>query len=208
MDWLVERLVLLVPLWLSLSVHEWAHAWTANRLGDDTARLMGRMRLDPLVHLDWLGTVLLPALGVPIGWAKPVPVNPVRFRGISQDTGLLLAAGAGPASNLVLAVVAALLYRLVAALPATGVGEGVLALLEVAVPLNLGLAFFNLLPIPPLDGGRIVDGLVPYRWRAAWAQLQLVAPGLLVFLLVVSTVYASGPLAWLGGFSRLLTGVP
>lgn len=206
MDWLVARLTVLVPLWLSLSVHEWAHAWTANRLGDDTARLMGRMRVDPLVHVDWVGTVLLPLVGVPIGWAKPVPVNPLRFRGVHQDTGLLLAAGAGPASNLVLALLAALVHRLVALAPAHPVGSGLLALLAVAVPLNLGLAAFNLLPVPPLDGGRIVDGLVPYRWRPHWARLQVVGPFLLAALLIGAEVAGAGPLSALAAASDLLLG--
>ncbi|MCK6503206.1 site-2 protease family protein [Myxococcota bacterium] len=206
MDWLVARLTVLVPLWLSLSVHEWAHAWTANRLGDDTARLMGRMRVDPLVHVDWVGTVLLPLVGVPIGWAKPVPVNPLRFRGVHQDTGLLLAAGAGPASNLVLALLAALVHRPVALAPAHPVGSGLLALLAVAVPLNLGLAAFNLLPVPPLDGGRIVDGLVPYRWRPHWARLQVVGPFLLAALLIGAEVAGAGPLSALAAASDLLLG--
>lgn len=206
MEWLVARLTLLVPLWLSLSVHEWAHAWVADRLGDDTARLMGRMRLDPLVHVDVVGTVLLPLLGVPVGWAKPVPVNPLRFRGVHQDTGLLLAAGAGPASNLVLALLAALCFRLVALAPAHPVTGGLLALLEVAVPLNLGLAAFNLLPVPPLDGGRIVDGLVPYRWRPQWASLQVVGPFLLAVLLVGAEVAGVGPLSALGAITDLLLG--
>jgi Zn-dependent protease len=206
MDWLVARLTLLVPLWLSLSVHEWAHAWTANRLGDDTARLMGRMRVDPLVHVDWIGTVLLPLIGVPIGWAKPVPVNPLRFRGVHQDTGLLLAAGAGPASNLVLALLAALCYRLVALAPAHPVGSGLLALLAVAVPLNLALAAFNLLPVPPLDGGRIVDGLVPYRWRPQWARLQVVGPFLLAALLIGAEAAGAGPLTALAAATDLLLG--
>jgi len=205
-DGLLQRLLLLVPLWLSLSVHEWAHAWTANRLGDDTARLMGRMRLDPLVHLDWLGTVLLPLLGVPFGWARPVPVNPLRFKGLSQDTGLLLAAAAGPASNLVLALLAALLYRLLALLPAAPLAEAALALLEIAVPLNLALAAFNLLPVPPLDGGRVVDGLIPYRWREGWAQVQRVGPVLLVLILVGAELGGAGILAGLSGCSNRLIG--
>ena len=203
---LVERLAWFVPFLLSLAVHEWAHAWTANRLGDDTARLMGRMRLDPLVHLDWVGTVLLPLLGVPVGWAKPVPVNPLRFKGVHQDVGMLLAAAAGPASNLVLALLAALLHRLLALGPGGALLDGARALLAMAVPLNLALAAFNLLPIPPLDGGRVVDALVPYRQRAAWAQLQRVGPFVLAALLVGAEVLGVGPLSGLQGLSRRLLG--
>ena len=99
----------LIPLILSLSVHEWAHAWAAWRLGDDTARLLGRMTLNPIAHVDPLGTLLLPMLGVPFGWAKPVPVNPLRFRNVSMPIGMMLTAAAGPISNVVLALGAAAL---------------------------------------------------------------------------------------------------
>lgn len=204
MDWILERLLLLVPLWLSLSVHEWAHAWTANRLGDDTARLLGRMTVDPLAHVDWIGTVLLPFLGVPLGWAKPVPVNPLRFKGVSQAGGLLLAAGAGPLSNVVLALAGALVYRLLAPWP---LAAPLQPLLETAVPLNLGLAAFNLLPLPPLDGSRVADALVPYRHRATWARVQQAGPLLLALLLVVPELWGFGLLSGLQGLSGILLGV-
>src|SRR3712207_2268072 len=95
-EWLADRVVWLVPVLLSLGVHEWAHAWSAWRLGDDTARLQGRLSLNPLVHMDPVGTLLLPLLGVPFGWAKPVPFEPLRFRrSVSLRTGTLLVAAAG-----------------------------------------------------------------------------------------------------------------
>ena len=119
-DWLATRLVWLVALWLSLAVHEWAHAWSAWRLGDDTAARLGRMTLDPLAHVDPVGTLLLPLLGVPFGWAKPVPINPARFhRGVTLRAGIALTAAAGPAANLALTLGAvAVLGVFAIALPA------------------------------------------------------------------------------------------
>src|SRR5579872_3573193 len=102
---LLHGLMTLVPLVLSLTVHEWAHAYSAFRLGDDTAARMGRMTLNPIPHIDPIGTILLPMLGIPFGWAKPVPITPTRFRrDISMRAGIMITAAAGPLSNLVLAV--------------------------------------------------------------------------------------------------------
>src|SRR4051812_7061061 len=99
---MMERAMDLIPLVLSLTVHEFSHAWSAWLLGDDTAALQGRMTLNPIVHIDPVGTFLLPLLGIPFGWAKPVPVNPLRFtRRFSMSTGMMITAVAGPASNAV-----------------------------------------------------------------------------------------------------------
>src|SRR5262245_62591833 len=98
-DLLLQRIVNFIPVLLSLTVHEWAHAWTAWKLGDDTAKLQGRVSLNPIDHIDPVGTLLLPLLGVPFGWAKPVPINPVRFRAnVSMPMGVLLSVAAGPIS--------------------------------------------------------------------------------------------------------------
>ena len=103
---ILGRILLFIPLLLSLTVHEWAHAWSASLLGDKTAESQGRLTLNPLAHMDLIGTVMLPLLGVPFGWAKPVPVNPARFnRKISMAKGMLLTAAAGPASNVVLGLI-------------------------------------------------------------------------------------------------------
>jgi Zn-dependent protease len=185
MLWIYDRIALWVVLVLSLTVHEWAHAWQADRLGDDTARLQGRMSLHPFAHLDPIGSVALPLLGVPFGWAKPVPVEPRRFDGrVSMARGLAMAALAGPVSNMLLA---ALCWSL------SVVGAGMLGpagetFLGRMVQVNVALAVFNLLPIPPLDGSRIVDGLMPDGLRSLWDRVVKVAPPVLV--VVVAAAWA------------------
>jgi Zn-dependent protease len=146
---------------VSLTIHEAAHAWTADRLGDPTARLLGRVSLNPVVHIDPIGTILLPLLaaysGLPIiGWAKPVPVNISRLRHHRRD--FMIVAAAGPISNFLQALILAAVFRIV--YDPTDV-DLVPAILRLGVETNLLLAFFNLIPIPPLDGGNVLAGLVP-----------------------------------------------
>jgi len=152
-------------LLVSLTVHETAHAWTADRLGDPTARLLGRVSLNPMVHIDVLGTIVLPLLafvsGLPIiGWAKPVPVSLAALRDPRRD--FMLIAAAGPASNLLLAGAASVALHLMA-----GAGGGMYGTaawgLRLALQINVLLALFNLVPIPPLDGGNVLGGLLPSR---------------------------------------------
>lgn len=149
-------------------MHESAHAWTALRLGDPTARDLGRVSLNPVVHADLIGTVVFPLLalvgGVPlIGWAKPVPVNVRRLGHPRRD--YMLVAAAGPASNLLLALGAAILLRLVPVSPLMlgepNVSAPIASLLTRAILINVLLAVFNMIPIPPLDGGNVLAGLLP-----------------------------------------------
>ena len=165
--WLVINLVVLL---FSLSVHESAHAWAANRLGDPTARDLGRITLNPIVHMDLIGTVLFPLLGllgggVVFGWAKPVPVNPNNLRRANQDHALV--AAAGPASNVLAAVGFLLLSKLLGMLfPAQIAAQHsvffpLYLLFRVGLMLNVILAVFNLFPIPPLDGSWILSRLFP-----------------------------------------------
>jgi Zn-dependent protease len=168
----VDFLSIAVPVaivLLSLTFHEAAHAWTAERLGDPTARQLGRVSLNPLVHIDFIGTILLPLLAaishLPIiGWAKPVPVDIRRLRHPRRD--FMLVAAAGPASNLVLAVGGA------AVVHATGAATfGPSPLLE-WIEINILLAMFNLVPVPPLDGGNVLAGLLPPPADAAFQRLR------------------------------------
>jgi Zn-dependent protease len=158
---LVQIGLLLAVLIASLSFHEAAHAWAADRLGDPTARLLGRLSLNPLVHIDPIGTVLFPlvaiATGVPlIGWAKPVPVDVRNLAAPRRDFALV--AAAGPASNLVLAAGGAAVFTML-----RGDGDLGTAAYTVAffVMMNVLLAVFNLIPVPPLDGGNILLGILP-----------------------------------------------
>ena len=157
-----------IVLLFSLTVHEMAHAWTADRLGDPTARILGRVSLNPVVHADLIGTVLFPLIGMLtsapiIGWAKPVPVSISRLHHPRRD--YVLVAAAGPASNLIIAIGAALLLAVLPIAPVVlgepNVSAPVATFLSRAVGLNVLLAVFNMLPIPPLDGGNVVGGLLP-----------------------------------------------
>lgn len=171
----LERVQLFIPVLLSLSVHEWAHAFAAKQLGDTTAEEQGRLTLNPIAHMDVVGTLALPLLGVPFGWAKPVPVEPTRFRpGVSMSFGMLIAAAAGPVSNGVLALVCGAGLLLARRANLAEPGGALEALLSRAVLVNIALGVFNLLPIPPLDGSRIVEGLVPFEYRGMYRKVGIV----------------------------------
>ena len=193
-------LITFLVLIFSLTVHEAAHAWTASVFGDDTARRLGRVSLNPIVHVDPVGTLLLPLIAMvanaPIlGWAKPTPVNPRNLRHPRRDN--ILVTAAGPASNVCIAVLAALALR---AIPAPSGLEGavdvsspLLMIATVAVDLNLLLALFNMIPVPPLDGGRVVAGLLPPRLAIRYNSL-----GQYGFLIIYALIL-TGALSYLIG---------
>ena len=201
--------IALLVLIFSLTVHEAAHAWSASQLGDDTARRLGRVTLNPIVHVDPIGTLLLPLIAMVsnapiIGWAKPTPVNVRNLRHPRRDH--ILVTAAGPASNLAIATAASLALRV---LPSSAGGSG----LDVATPLNLIatealllnvlLAVFNMLPIPPLDGGQILMALLPPRIALQLRFLYEYGFLILMGLLVTGVLgYLIGPpyyviLSWL-----------
>ncbi len=178
----VTFLARLIVLLVGMPLHEWAHAWSANELGDDTPRWEGRLSLNPLAHLDILGAILILLTG--FGWAKPVPVNPYRMR-TSPRAGMALSAFAGPASNLVLAMLCALPFRL----GWLSVGDVIAARLNLATLLfliadvSLNLALFNLLPFFPLDGEKVLVGVLPPRWGDALLSFRPYSPYVLLGLL-------------------------
>lgn len=153
-------LSLVLILLVSVIVHEVAHGYAADYLGDSTPRAMGRLSLNPLVHMDWLGSVLLPMLmmvsgaSVWLGWAKPVPVNPRNFANPSRD--MMLVALAGPVSNLVLAWLASLGLKIIPLWAGVGDVTAAIVICQQAIVINSGLMVFNLIPIPPLDGSKIL----------------------------------------------------
>ena len=172
-----EILVLFVILIASLTFHEAAHAWTANWLGDPTARMLGRLSLNPMVHIDPIGTILFPLIamttGAPlIGWAKPVPVNMRHLREPKRDFAIV--ALAGPISNLILAAIGAVLVAVLFGEDRTALREGELLAegLFRFVLINVLLAVFNMIPIPPLDGGNVLIGILPARMAAMVEQLR------------------------------------
>ncbi len=205
---LLERVMLLIPLILSLTVHEFFHAWTAWRLGDDTAARMGRLTLNPVAHIDPIGTLLLPLMGIPFGWAKPVPTDVSRIRrGISMNTGNVLISAAGPVSNLGLAVVSTVVLGVLLRVAPESVGYGTAAhsLLVTMILVNVGLAIFNLIPIPPLDGSHVAEALMPYRWRGAWEAFARLSPFLLIGVFFFGSRLVLGPRNFvIGLLERLL----
>jgi Zn-dependent protease len=180
-EWLQQTILALPPLLLSLTLHEYAHARVALAFGDATAQRMGRVSLNPLRHLDPIGTLMLVFSGI-IGWAKPVPVNPLNFS--HRRLGEIAVSAAGPLTNLLLAIIAGLLFRLWSlkvpdGLPIFAPGAEMLLW---TVAGNVGLCFFNLLPLFPLDGHHIVRELLPYgkqvdfmRWQMRFGGLILLA---------------------------------
>ncbi|GBE36096.1 peptidase family M50 [bacterium BMS3Bbin07] len=173
---IIRQVILMaVPILLAVTFHELAHGYVAYRLGDHTAKDAGRLTLNPLKHLDPLGTLVFLVTRM-IGWAKPVPVNPYNLRDPKRD--MMWVSIAGPAANMALAVVSAILYKLMLMLPVTEpllirkILLPVAMMLQMSVVLNIGLAVFNLIPIPPLDGSKILMGLLPVRQAIAYSRIE------------------------------------
>ncbi|WP_210364371.1 site-2 protease family protein [Bacillus sp. REN3] len=169
-------------LMIAFAVHEFAHAWVAYKFGDPTAKRQGRLTLNPIQHLDPLGTLFIFIAG--FGWARPVPVNRFMFKN-PRLAGVLVSV-AGPVSNLILVLLAyAILYSLVAAGVTAGIPEFVIHFMEIFISLNAMLFVFNLLPFPPLDGYRIIEDVAPPDIRAKMTQYE--AYGSIIFLILVIT---------------------
>jgi len=192
-DTLFQVAALVIPLIIAIVFHEVAHGWTARLLGDPTAAQLGRLTLNPIKHVDPFGTIILPGMlklaGLPVfGWAKPVPVVKGRLRNPRRD--MMIVAAAGPGSNLVMALVGAVAHGLVmrgfAAEAEPSLAVSFLAAnLFNFILLNIFLALFNLLPIPPFDGGHIVEGLLPPQAARQYAAMHSKALLIMILLLVV-----------------------
>lgn len=181
-----------LALLVAATIHEFAHAYVADRLGDPTPRSQGRLTLNPLAHLDPVGTLLILIAG--FGWAKPVQINPTYFRDWRRDT--IMVAAAGPLANITLLFLLGVPYKL--GLLSFG-GSPMDVLLLIVVRINAMLAVFNLIPVPPLDGSKILMGLLPPSQAVAYARLQ--PYGIFILLLLVMTnalaVVLFGPMNWL-----------
>ena len=224
METLLLALVLIPCLVIAIVFHEVAHGYVAKLLGDNTASERGRLTLNPIPHVDPVGTLLVPGalalFGGPVfGWAKPVPVNKFRLR--NPRFGMMAVGAAGPATNFALALVAAILFGIFAPQGVQFGGEGMSSLLVdtagdprplttmlyYSILINVFLGLFNLLPIPPFDGSHIVGGLLPRSLRAQWEKLQAVGMVLLVALIASTWVFGSSwvadivfpPVEWMVG---------
>lgn len=217
-----------VVLVFSLSVHEAAHAWMANRLGDPTARMLGRVTLNPIKHVDLIGTIILPLFmifmpaysGVLVGWAKPTPVTPRNFKNITRDD--ILTTLAGPCSNILAAIVATIALVILSKTSATAgaivhmlagqtpmdpsviaAGGAVLPLailFYMGVTLNVILFIFNLIPLPPLDGSHVIRHMLPYKVLRVYDSIGII--GLLIFIVLggrIITIFADPLLRFLNG---------
>ena len=186
----------LIPLVFAIVLHEIAHGWVASAFGDETARRKGRLTLNPIRHVDPIGTIALPLVlavsGAPVfGWAKPVPVVARRLR--NPRVHMMLVALAGPGMNLALGILAAMAAALVRSIAPDDAGIGwafVYANLVNFLVINIFLAVFNMLPIPPFDGGHVVQGLLPKRLAARYARLGRLGFPLVIFLIVILPLLA------------------
>jgi len=186
MDWLIETLIWLPAILVGVTFHEFAHGWAAHRLGDPTPYQQGRLTLNPLPHIDWLGFFML--VFFKFGWAKPVQVDPRRFALVSPKTGMMLVSLAGPGMNLGLALFGMIMLRL---LPEATSAQAVIwaqVFLQPLVYINLILAAFNLIPLPPLDGSKILAGLLPDSGARMIYSLEQYGPVILLLLIVTDSV--------------------
>ena len=209
----IQTLFLIAPpILLALTFHEYAHAFVANMYGDDTAKQRGRLTLNPIRHLDPLGTIMI--FLVHFGWAKPVPVNPLKLKNPKKD--MLWISAAGPLANIVLALVSGFLLRLIFAtigIPDQHSITGLLIFMMImSLQINLALAIFNVLPIAPLDGSKILFGLLPSKHEGKIQFLERYGPFILIGLIVFGQftgVSILGGLIWpfVGFFSNIFAGI-
>ena len=188
MNQIQEAFIMAPPILFALSFHEFSHGYVAWRYGDPTAKNLGRLTLNPLVHLDPVGTLML--FLVHFGWAKPVPVDYRNLRNPRQD--MLWIALAGPVSNIFLALITGIIIRIIGSENMAIYSINPISILKImliySLKINLALAVFNLIPIPPLDGGRILRGLLPHRYDPMLDQIERVGPMALMGLIVIGMV--------------------
>lgn len=186
--------VAILPILFAIIVHEVAHGWVAKQLGDHTADMLGRLTLNPIKHIDPVGTLLVPiimvaTLGIAFGWAKPVPIDYRNLRNPRRD--MVLVAAAGPASNLLMAFAWALIAKIALLLPTSmlPVSQPLIYMGSIGILINVLLMVFNLIPLPPLDGGRVAVGLLPTRLSYLLSKLE--PYGLLIILALFATGFLS-----------------
>jgi Zn-dependent protease len=209
-NFLFKLSIMLVPGLFAITCHEVSHGYIAWRYGDPTARMLGRLTLNPLKHIDIIGTLMIVLIG--IGWAKPVPVVYENLRNPKRD--MIWVAAAGPVTNLLLATASALILRgmIAFANPAADASqlsmiiEPIVLMLAFSVYINLLLAIFNMIPLPPLDGGRVLSGLLPYRQAAVLARIEPYGMVIIIALVFFTNIFSYVILPFLNVGVRLLAG--
>lgn len=195
-DTIRHLLISALPVLIAITFHEVSHGLVANKLGDPTAKMLGRLTLNPIAHIDIFGTIILPLMLIVVtdgrfvfGYAKPVPINPMNFKNPKKD--MAISAAAGPVTNLLLAICSFIIWKAVltplAGLSPELVGEKVLRpltlIFQSGIVVNVVLAAFNMIPIPPLDGGRVLTGLLPYKQAASFSKIEPF--GFIIVLLLI-----------------------
>jgi Zn-dependent protease len=208
-DFFLKLSIMLVPALMAITCHEVSHGFVADRLGDNTARRLGRLTLNPIRHMDIIGTLMVFVIG--IGWAKPVPVNFNNLRNPKRD--MIWVAAAGPVTNFSIAFISAMMMRLMiftadsmAQAPMEIFVKPVILMLAFSVYINLLLGIFNLIPVPPLDGGRVAVGLLPYRQAAAFSRIEPYGMIIIIVLVFFTNVFDNIISPMLDFSVRLLTG--
>ncbi len=191
MQWLFDTLMWLPAILVGLTLHEFAHGLVAYKLGDPTPVRQGRLTLNPLPHIDWVGFLML--LIFKFGWAKPVEVDPRNFKDISPKSGMMLVSLAGPGMNIVIALLSMVALKLLMPWQGSGWGDLVVPVIIPLIYVNLILAAFNLLPLPPLDGSKILAGLLPDSGARVLYSIEQYGPLVMLLLIVTNTV---GTLLW------------
>ncbi len=180
----LNNLIISIPTILyALTIHEYFHGWTANKFGDPTAKLQGRLTLNPIAHIDILGALCF--VFAHFGWGKPVPVNPNNFKNPRRDN--MIVSFAGPASNFVSALLFGIIFQLLrnTSFIPSGASAVLYSLLLTGIVINLSLAFFNMIPLFPLDGSHILEGLLPYRMAVKYKEIERYSPFILLGLIIM-----------------------